>query len=151
VIRGFFSPTHLGVANPACTAVPLIDAFLWLPATNTSIALQFLVDSGADMTVLHPQDSLRLLQTAADWSRVRDAGSVRLGGAGQNLPHYPVEASVVFEHENGALDRSDFTLHVANPSPQNNHLESLLGRDVLRHFVTTFEGLERLPLKRIEG
>jgi hypothetical protein len=151
VIRGFFSPTQLGVVNPAYTAVPLVDAFLWLPLTDGSLTLQFLVDTGADMTVLHPQDSLRLLRTNAQWSRIRRLGGVPLGGAGQNVLHYPVDASLVFEREDGEPERVDLTLHIAEPGPQNRQLESLLGRDVLRHFMTTFEGLKRLMMRRIES
>ena len=95
MIRGFFSPTHLGTNDPAATEVPLLDAFLYVPSVDAHVSLQFLVDTGADVSVLHARDSLRLLQGPRDWATFRTFPAEDLGGAGAGRPYYGVPALVI--------------------------------------------------------
>ncbi len=100
------------------------------------------------MTVLHPQDSLRLLPNAGDWDMLDSFPVRQVGGAGHGLPHRLVDAVVVLSHDDGTLDSEPLTLWIAEPNPLNQAQESLLGRDVLASFVTTFDRLETLTFDR---
>lgn len=82
MIRGRFSPSHLGTTEPAATEVPLLNVFLYLPAIDAHTSVDFLVDTGADVTVVHPRDSLRLAMTPAQWELIRRQPAERLSGAG---------------------------------------------------------------------
>jgi hypothetical protein len=150
VIRGFFSPTHLGNPEPAVTAVPLLDAFLYLPLTDTHISLQFLVDTGADMTVLHPRDSLRLIADEVAWDKLRAQPAETLGGAGAGLPYYLVPVVIGLEHEDGMIDSLPLTIGIGEPAPAIEGHESLLGRDVLAHYWLSFIQPESLVLEARE-
>jgi len=147
-INGILSPTHLLQSGPALTAVPLVEAYIYLPLLNKGVTLQFLVDSGADMTVLHPQDSLRLLPRIEDWQAIDHYETKTVGGAGHGLPHKLVDAVVVFKHHDNSLDSESLTLWIALPNPQNLLQESLLGRDVLGAFVTRFDRMASFTLDR---
>lgn len=98
------------------------------------------------MTVLNPQDSIRLLTTPDHWRWVRAQPSVNFGGAGQGQPHYKVSAWVFFVHHDAQIAAHPFTLYVAEPHPGNLSVESLLGRDILSNYIVTFDQLDRLTL-----
>jgi hypothetical protein len=136
-IRGFFSETRLVFGNPASiTAVPYVRTFVELSPFGTFAEVTFLVDTGADMTVLNPQDGLRLIPPDA-WARLTNP--IRPGGAGAGLDHFPLQANVYFVHDDGRVEVIASTVYVASAGPANVRLESLLGRDVLANFVVTFD------------
>jgi hypothetical protein len=148
VIRGVFSANHPNIKRsyePNHPAVPLLRTYLWVPGLG-GVDDSFLVDTGADMTVLHPDDSRRLWRTEEQWDELRRRPSTRVSGAGQGVPHYHVDAIVLLRHEDGELDLRGITLYVAEPHAGNEQLESLLGRDILRHYVTTFDRLHAITL-----
>jgi hypothetical protein len=147
-VRGFFSQTHILRSVLAPTPVPLVNAFIYVSDLGLGAPLQFLVDSGADITVLHPHDSVRLLKTPEQWAAVRRYPMEPLSGAGHELPHYLVNADIVLEHEDGTLDSDAITLWIAEPDQQNWLQESLLGRDVLAGFSVLFEKMIALTLER---
>lgn len=151
MIRGYFSPVHPAIAqpyNPKHPPVPLVDAVVWVPelGSNSAIAVTFLVDTGADMTVLHPQDSLRLLPTEDAWKWAMKKASAMVGGAGQGVRHYMMDAWILFTHTDGTVDSRNIVLCVGHPHPGNRQHESLLGRDVLQHYVSSFDGVYGLTL-----
>ncbi|MEX2225703.1 MAG: retropepsin-like aspartic protease [Dehalococcoidia bacterium] len=113
---------------------------------SSPIVVSFLVDTGADMTVLHPQDSERLITTADQWQWIRGRPTLSVGGAGHGMPHYSVDASIFLMHVDKSVSYHDFKLYIAEPHAGNQINESLLGRDVLRHYVTSFDGVEGLTL-----
>lgn len=120
---------------------------LWLPGLDVDAEVTFLVDTGADTTVLHPEDTSRLF-TDAQWSKVRASEPMRIGGAGRSLPYYPHDAVIYFVSDGQFVEPVEFTIWVGEEDASISSIESLLGRDVLRHFTTTFAGLERLTMTR---
>jgi hypothetical protein len=142
-IRGFFSDTHIDLhppvgspADPAFTAVPYVWAFVYLPAFQRRVLVPFLLDTGADATILHPQDSLRVLGE----SEITGLGNATpFGGAGAGKDHYPAEALLVFMNDDGSLRQIRLTIYVAEPGTHNQRIESLLGRDALSHFLLAFD------------
>jgi hypothetical protein len=118
------------------------------PSSSEASGVQFLVDSAADMTVLHPQDSLRLFPKPSDWAAIQSHPTRTVGGAGHGLPHRLVDALIVFTHEDDTMDSEPVTVWIAPPNDQNVQQESLLGRDVLASFVTRFDHLTTFTLDR---
>lgn len=135
-IHGFFSREHLAlVPTTAPTAVPYVRAAIQIPSLRRQVVASFLIDTGADTTVIHPQDSLRLFQPA----EIRALPSpVGIDGAGAGKAHYPIEVNIVFLHHDNSLQAVPITAYVGDPS-HNMNFESLLGRDVLESFVMHFD------------
>ena len=140
-VRGFFSDTRLVLGDPAGSytapaALPYVWTIVHLPAFDRRALVTFLIDTGADVTTLHPQDSLRLL-SPSEFSGLTKP--VALGGAGAGVNHYPLDATIVFMHDDQRLHSIDITAYVAEPTTLNMRYESLLGRDALDHFVMHFD------------
>jgi len=120
--------------------VPYVRAILHLPAFNRRIVIQFLIDTGADATTIHPQDSLRLLAPAEIKAL---GGAIPFGGAGAGKSHHPSESELIFMRTNGTLEAIALRVYIAEPGAHNMRLESLLGRDVLDRFVMMFDQNQR--------
>ena len=95
-----------------------------------------LIDTGAEVTCLHPSDALANIEIPLDdlsdesrWP-VRDQ---RFGIGGQAL-YFTVDAVYSFLHEDGHWQEMPGQLRIAKPRPDNLMFPSLLGWDVLRHF-----------------
>ena len=83
-VRGFFSDTRLTLSqSESVTAVPYVRGLVYLPVLDRRAAVDFLIDTGADTSVLHPQDSLRLL-TVDEIKALPNA--VAFGGAVEGSP-----------------------------------------------------------------
>lgn len=137
-IRGFFSDTRLarlGGGQPP-TAVPYVLATVYLPQFDRRATVTFLIDTGADVTILHPQDSLRLLVQHEILSLPNPQP---IGGAGAGANHYPVDAVVQFLQDDGRLHAISLRVFVPDIAAHNVGLESLLGRDALEHFAVYFD------------
>ena len=151
-ISGRFSATHSNRPTyvPDHPPVPVLNAAIWVPdvATNVSVNLEFLVDTGADMTVLHPQDSLRMLTTPEQWNTIHAIRPTHFGGAGRGLPYYPIRAYLFLSCDDGTIDSNEFMLYVAEPVPELAGTESLLGRDILGRYSLTFAQFSSLSLVR---
>ena len=87
--------------------------------------IDFLVDTGSDTTILHPEAGIKLGCPFAELSNPLD-----VTGAGGSHTYYAEPAVVSFYDED---TRHDFRidLHIGKPDPVTNGLDSLLGRDVL--------------------
>jgi hypothetical protein len=77
---------------------------------------------------------------------LRTKSPVGIDGAGQGAAHYPVDAWIVLEHEDGTLDAWDFRLYIPEVTMANIQYESLLGRGILAHYITTFDQLNGFRL-----
>lgn len=128
------------VRIPGVPARPYVDAELLIQSTATSLAIPFLIDTGADDTILHPRDLEQsgghLLDTPFDEHPERQ----RVGGVGGDGYIIPLSARLFFQIEGGA-DRlwQDCRVWVAQPTATNRRLPSLLGRDLLQFFRLTLD------------
>lgn len=139
-IRGFFSATRLaGQAAP--TALPYVVSLVLLPQLRRRALVTFLIDTGADVTILHPQDSLRLLRPEDIRALPNPAP---MGGVGGGANSYPIQATIVLMHDDRRLHSVPLTIFLADPSPANQWLDSLLGRDALDHFIMHFDQRARI-------
>ena len=131
--------------------MPPIEAYLFVPSIDSHITLQLLVDTGADVTSIHPRDSMRLAgrDTASDrWQTIRQFPSETFGGAGRDLSYYGVPAVLGFREIDGRIDQLPIRVWIGEPSALIEEHESLLGRDVLAHYAMSFSQPHALVLER---
>jgi hypothetical protein len=131
VITGFFDP-----ALPTWPR-PLMPVMLYLPGISRQWALiEFLLDTGASTTCVHPQDATtRLgiddtaLRTQASWPRQRSSH-----GVGGSSTDYIVPAYYALRRDDGGWDTYQRDLAIAKPMPANQTIPSLLGWDILQEY-----------------
>lgn len=120
---------------------PFFRARLVIPRLGIDREIDFLVDTGADCTCLHPADGIRIQLPFGE------LGTRSLfAGVGGSYPYYQEIAFIVFAggERNYAFD---ITLSIArpqpptpsNPRPVVNLLPSLLGRDVLNRLRIDYD------------
>jgi hypothetical protein len=149
MIRGRFEQSPVYRESRHAIAAPFLRGLVWLPDYDVSAEVPFFVDTGADLTVLHRADAMRLLATAEQWKRLARGKPKQFLGVASDALYYPAEAVITFVHDNGDLELVETLVHIAEPTRSAADMESLLGRDVLSQFVTVFHGLEELTLERI--
>ena len=98
--------------------------------------MSFLVDTGADYTVVHPRDMLNLGIRAS----YHFTGSAALSsqGIGGSAEIFPEPCDLFLEHDDGTIDQLALTIYFASPNSVNDQYPSLLGRDVLSYYRFTF-------------
>ena len=91
----------------------------------------FILDTGADMTMLHPGDAHRL---GIDFhSHFQGIQQVEIPGVG--TAHAYLERAILeLPHLNGSVDRLAGNIFIAVPTNTNRKHPSLLGRDVFDHY-----------------
>ncbi|MBI3327240.1 MAG: retropepsin-like domain-containing protein [Nitrospinae bacterium] len=127
MIRGYFG-------GPIGRLRPFVLAHLTLPAFGLAGPVHFLVDTGADSTLLAPRDALTF---GVDLSRLSpDTPSTGVGG---RTPTVSTAAQLI-------LEVHPFTIPLRILAPtgrRQQHLlstiPSLLGRDILSHFALFVE------------
>lgn len=125
------------------TGRPYIEGRLLLTKTGTTSDVSFLVDTGADSSLLMPADALRM---AVDFGALRGTGdSVGIGGAARTFLE---EAALVFSEPGRWLYVYSIDLRIAAPSPDIMDMPSLLGRDVLDRWRMTYDpGKDQLKFR----
>lgn len=105
---------------------PYVEGRLILPQLKMSSDISFLVDTGADICLLHPIDGVRM---GIDYTKLGgDEESLGTGG----LSHNFVEpALVIFSEPKRFLYVYHINLSIAPHLPDLMELPSLLGRDIL--------------------
>jgi hypothetical protein len=106
--------------------------------------VRFLVDTGADFTLIHPT-SMTILGVQPK-KHFRDAGLNESHGIGGRTKLYLEPCNLTFAHQNGTMDQIALTLRFASPTRVNAHYPSLLGRDVLSYYRLTFEQASNLVM-----
>ncbi len=141
-IRGGFR-----AGNPS---TPMLRCLVTLPRLSRSRVVEFLVDTGADATTLHPLDTrqmaIRFKQHFAGIPRAA------MRGIGGDSDYWEEMAELQFLHEDLAhTDVLVLPIHIAVPTRANSIIESLLGRDVLQHYRFTCDPANDLLLLERPG
>jgi len=123
MIRGYFAYDR---GRPR----PFVDGTLSFPRLeNRRFALPFLIDTGADRTVLSPIDALFLGSALASFPP-----GPGIGGVGGRVPTLITDAVL-------SLDRFSvsFILTIPLPGPATPPIPTILGRDILSRFALFIE------------
>jgi len=126
---------------------PYIEGRLFIPRLNITTDISFLVDTGADHTLLNPLDGIRM---GMDYSQlIGDNEMVGIGG----LCHNYVESTiVVFSEPKKFLYVYNIDLEITPPNPEISDIPSLLGRDILDQWRMTYNpSKNRLTFKVISA
>lgn len=122
----------LGYVAAASPFVPVTVTFQAINARRSE--LQFLLDTGASVSVLHPMDARSIgIDPSGDLGGVVEV-NVGVGGA---VPASRVMSWLEFTHVDGTLSRYRFALRIAKANAANETLPSILGMDFIRHFRLT--------------
>ena len=118
---------------------PYVEGRLIIERLGIHDRVQFLVDTGADSTALHPWDGERL---NCRYDLLVSPRS--MGGVGGEQEYYSEDGAIItFYGEDTVYTFTDIRINIAKPTPGNRNLPSLLGNDVL--------GLLRMDYHRSAG
>lgn len=88
--------------------------------------ISFLVDTGADRTIIMPDDGSRF---NIDYSQLQgDVPSTGIGGISNNFEEHGI---IVFSEPQKRIYVYSLTILLASAGPEHRRLPSLLGRDIL--------------------
>ena len=121
---------------------PYIVAVVSVPRLGRSAQIPFLVDTGADVTVIHADDQERL--RIAPHRDLTTSSSRLLGGIGGHTTPFVEDCELQFDHVDGTLEVIQIPVYFDLPSDENRTYRSLLGRDVIENFRLIFEQRGRL-------
>lgn len=112
---------------------PYIEGRLVLPRLGLQADISFLIDTGADTSLLHPTDGKVL---GIDYSKLTGKDeSIGVGGVCYN---YLEEAMLLFTEPGKRLYVYTLDLAISPNSPDIMDLPSLLGRDILDQWGMTY-------------
>mgnify|MGYP001589979239 CR=1 FL=1 len=127
MIRGY-----VAVASPF---VPLRVSFQRIQTRFPYTDLQFLLDTGAAVSVIHPVDAKSIgLELDEEFSAIPMEINAGIGGGARYLREM---SWLEFTQADGALSRYRFALRIAVPDAANAVLPSILGMDFIQHFRLT--------------
>lgn len=112
---------------------PYVEGHLYLPRFELGGWVHFLIDTGADTTILHPDDGIDLrcpfdaLENPAEFV-----------GVGGTLLYY-MEPAVLAFGEGSNAEEFDLQISIAKPHPVTDGLDSLLGRDILNRLAMVYD------------
>lgn len=121
------------------TGRPYIEGRIFLPRFNVAGDVSFLIDTGADTSLLHPADAQRLNLDFAALTGTRESQGV--GGITTNFEERVILA---FTDEGVAVHAYNLALSIARFDPDSPDLDllrlpSLLGRDILDYWCMTYD------------
>ena len=121
---------------------PYINGHIEIQRLGVKGPVKFLVDTGADVTCIHPKDGASLFIPYDDLQNGND-----VGGIGGLSPRYPEEAILAFRESVGSpVHRYRVEVKIGKPEDVDQRFPSVLGQDVLQHWRTIHEP----ALKRVE-
>ena len=112
---------------------PYINGFLVLPRLGIYGNVQFLLDTGAESTCIHPADSLKL---DIPFGRLLSP-SMSYGVGGSSLYHK--EPAVLSFLDDVVMQSYRIHLYIADPTTTNAVFPSLLCRDVLNRWRIDYD------------
>lgn len=113
---------------------PYVKGELSLPRLGVSHDIDFLLDTGADVTCLHPGDAQML---HIPFNRLR--GKKFFDGVGGKSPPYFQERATLSFSDGASTRLYEINLNIAVQSESNKDLPSLLGRDVINHWYMHYD------------
>ena len=108
---------------------PLLEGLLQIPSQNISNHISFLVDTGADMSILMPDDGVLM---GIDYSALSDTQVV--GGIGGETTIYTEPARIIFAESGKCLHAYAITLGISPVKKELEETHSLIGRDILQNW-----------------
>lgn len=108
------------------TGRPYLEGRIHLPKQNIQLDISFLIDTGADQSMLMPGDAMR---GNLDFTTL--ASGQEIGGVSGNMNVFEAPAIVVFSEPGKKLFVYSISLSIAPNSPDLLDRPSLLGRDIL--------------------
>ena len=112
---------------------PCVQGWLILPRLNIQGEVEFLVDTGADSTIIHPSDGLKLGLPFGELHS--EIVSVGIGG---DHPYFLEEAVILFK-DDARLREYRCEILISKPSNNLNRLPSLLGRSLLNRWRMVYD------------
>jgi predicted aspartyl protease len=110
---------------------PMVDCYLYLPDFKVDANIAFLIDTGADCSLLMPADAKRL---GIDHEKLTyDKQSTGVGG---DCHEHITRAKLVVQ-DNNLMHGYITTIGIAKPIPELEEAPSLLGMDILRYWRIT--------------
>ena len=109
---------------------------LRIPRLGVVGNIVFQVDTGADVTCLHPRDGVRL---GIPFDRLDDNRVSNSSGVGGTSQYFRESSFLVFSTIQGGLEVRPVELHIAKPNGVNEGLPSLLGVDVINHWRMDYD------------
>lgn len=116
---------------------PLIEGKIILPRLGIQGDVSFLMDTGADSSVLMPSDAKNL---GIPYDRLE--GNHECGGIGGTVRSFVERAILVFTSPNRMLYGYDLELDIMPGDPGMEDVPSLLGRDILDRWRIIYDPLK---------
>lgn len=120
------------------TGRPFVTGELLLPDQGIRASLSFLVDTGADQTLLMPAATARL---GIDFSRLAVTPH-HMAGIGGSVRYAHAAARLVFYRSSVYAYR--LTIAIVEPGSQPTPVEALLGRDILDRWYLRYDSRQQL-------
>lgn len=114
--------------------VPVVRARILVPEQEVEGDITFLLDTGADVSLIMPKDAHRL---GISHEALEPTGGL-VRGVGGSSRLYRAEASLMFlDRDNSYVYQTE--LAIVEPSEHAEALPSLLGRDILNRWLLRYE------------
>ena len=123
--------------HPDLALVPRPHTTVLVSFGRGRLRVPFLVDTGADFTILQPDDARQLLRLSQQAAPVPSgSGSLTISGIGSSMERTTIRrVGLRFMDDSGeAYWFAQSILFADDPSSRSWNVSSVLGRDVLRRF-----------------